>query len=400
MASARRSRWRNSRGAPRGRAAAASIGAPLAALLVAGGLIAAAGCEPLYTTWGPRESVPVWRARAPAPPPVSAPAELRVMTWNIKFGAARIDFFFDLWGDRVQMTHAEVMTNLENVAALIDEVDPDVLLVNEIEINSRRSAYVDMVRFLLERTRLGHAIYVPTWRSRYIASEGLGRMDMGNAIFSRYPIVRGERLRLSDRTDQDALTRAFYLHRAVGRAEIDLGGRRVAAFVVHTEAYDTDGTKSKQLREILDMLRNESLPLLIGGDFNAIPPGSLDVERFNDEHPDAIGTAFAQPPYRLDDMAPFYDAYRSAITLDDYGATPEAQRRHFTHSVIGRHQIGSRGEPGFWNRTLDYLFVAPPSDWAPGTADTLQEPGRLGIVADPMMLSDHCPVVGTWQVAP
>jgi endonuclease/exonuclease/phosphatase family metal-dependent hydrolase len=363
-------------------------------------LLAAAGCEPLWTTWDERAPVRVEAepgAAAPTPPPGG---RLKVMAWNVKYAGGRIDFWFDLWGDRVQMTRAEVDGNLTGLIALINEVQPDVLLTEEIEVNARRSAYVNMVREILARTSLAYAAYVPTWRSRYIASEGLGRMDLGNAIFSRFPIKRAERIPQSDRTDQDPATAAFYIHRAIGRAVLDLGGREVAALVVHTEAYDTDGTKSRQLREIEEVLREERLPFVVGGDFNAIPPGSVRAVDFNDEHPDSRGTDFAQPPYDLDDMTPFYAEYVSAIARDRYGATLETQRRHFTHSVIGPDRVGARGEPGFWNRTLDYLFVKAPSSWQEGSTDTLQEPGRLGIGSDPLLLSDHCPVVGVWQVAP
>ncbi len=323
-----------------------------------------------------------------------------MMAWNLKFAGGRIDFWFDMWGDRVQMTRAEVESNLQGLVALINEVNPDLLLVEEIEVNSRRSAYVNMVREILARTGLSQVAYVSTWRSRYIASEGLGRMDLGNAIFSRYPIRAAERIPQSDRTDQDPATAAFYIHRAIGRAVLDLGGQEVAALVVHTEAYDTDGTKSRQLREIREVLAEERLPFVVGGDFNAIPPGSLRSVDFNDEHPESRGTEFAQPPYQLGDMTPFYEDYVAAISRERYGTTLESQRQHFTHSVIGRDRVGARGEPGFWTRTLDYLFVKPPSSWQEGSTDTLQEPGRLGIGADPMLLSDHCPVVGTWQVAP
>jgi endonuclease/exonuclease/phosphatase family metal-dependent hydrolase len=360
-------------------------------------LLAVAGCEPLWTTWDRREPVAV-QAEAGAPPaPGRGP--LKVMAWNVKYAGGRIDFWFDLWGDRVQMTRAEVEANLAGIVGLINEVNPDLLLVEEIEVNSRRSAYVNMVKELLARTPLAYAAYFPTWRSRYIPSEGLGRMDLGNAIFSRYPILAAERIPQSDRTDQDPATAAFYIHRAVGRAVIAHDGGEVAALVVHTEAYDTDGTKSRQLREIEQLLAAEPLPFVVGGDFNAIPPGSLHTVGFNDEHPESRGTEFEQPPYLLEDMVPFYDRYRAAIPRERYGTTLDSQRRHFSHSVIGRDKVGSLGEPGFWNRTLDYLFVNEPGSWQDGSTDTLQEPGRLGIRSDPMLLSDHCPVVGTWQVA-
>ena len=360
-------------------------------------LAALAACEPLARDYGPREAVPVRIDAGATPPP--APARLKVMAWNVKFAAARIDFWFDLWGDRVQMTRQEVEANLDGIYGLLEEVQPDVLLVEEIEVNSRRSAYVDMVAGILAHTRLAWAAYVPTWQSRYVPAEGLGRVDMGNAIFSAYPIVAAERIALSDRTDQDSLHDLYYLHRAVGRAVLDVGGgRQVAVLVVHTEAYDTDGTKSRQLVEIQDLLHQETLPFLVGGDFNAIPPGSVKVSDFNDEHPDAIGTEFEQPPYRLEDLVPFYEEDVPAIPLERYGTTEAEQRRYYSHSVIGPDTIGANGEPGFWTRTLDYLFLGPGGVWEAGSTDVLQQPGDSGIRANPLELSDHAPVVGTWTL--
>jgi endonuclease/exonuclease/phosphatase family metal-dependent hydrolase len=363
--------------------------------------LAAGSCEPIATTWdNERESVPVHRRAKIAEPADPAPTALKVMAWNIKYGAGRIDFWFDMWGDRVQMTAAEVERNLEGIYALINEVKPDVLMTEEIEVNSRRSAYTNMVLGILEHTHLNYAAYMPTWKSRYIPSEGVGRMDLGNAIFSVYPIKSAERIRQVDRTDQDPLTSYFYIHRAVGRAVIAAGPRDVAVMVVHTEAYDTDRTKARQTDQIFQLMVDEPLPFVVGGDFNAIPPGSVKVSSFNDEHPDSIGTDFEQPPYDLGDMVPFYEAFVPHVDLGRYGTTKEEQKRYFTHSVIGRDRIGSQGEPGFWNRQLDYLFVRAADRWVPGTTDVLQQRGDSGISSDPMLLSDHCPVLGTWDLGP
>lgn len=370
-------------------------------MVVTLGVLGAAACEPMATTWeAAREPVPVHRRSVMNPPVEAAPTALKVMAWNIKYGAGRIDFWFDLWGDRVQMTADEVERNLAGIYALINEVKPDILITEEIEVNSRRSAYTNMVLGILEHTHLNYAAYMPTWKSRYIPSEGVGRMDLGNAVFSVYPITSAERIRQVDRTDQDPLTSYFYIHRAVGRAVIEVGARQVAAMVVHTEAYDTDRTKARQTDQIFQLMTDEPLPFVLGGDFNAIPPGSVKVDRFNDEHPDSLGTAFEQPPYDLGDMAPFYDAFVPHVPLERYGTTYQQQRRYFTHSVIGRDRVGSQGEPGFWNRQLDYLFVRGPDRWRPGTTDNLQQPGDSGIASDPMLLSDHCPVVGTWELGP
>ncbi len=333
------------------------------------------------------------------------------MAWNIKYGACRIDFWFDFWGDRTQMSTTEVTDCLTGVAALIEEYRPDILLTEEIEVNSRRSAYIDMVRFILERTSLRFAAYGQTWDTRYTPSEGVGRIDLGNAIFSRYPIVKAERIRQIDRTDQSALTRTFYIHRAVTRVEIDLGNdRRVAAYALHTEAYDFDGTKQKQIDQLHALAKGEQLPFVMGGDFNELPPvcderaaagaaescdGKLQLKGFLDERASSIGTAFEQPPYTPSVMKKFYDDFVPSITAARYGTTAAQQQQFFTHTVLGPDSKNDEGVAGNWNRTLDYLFIRKGEAWE--ATDVIQGPGRLGVLkSDALRLSDHAPTAGTW----
>lgn len=356
-----------------------------------------------------REDVPRYKSNAEHPAPVESPTQLKVMAWNVKYGACRVDFWFDFWGDRVQLTEGEVNDCLTKVAALIKEYDPDILLTEEIEAGSKRSAYVDMIRFLLENTNLRYGAFVETWHARYVPSEGVGRIILGNAIFSRYPITRAERIRQVDRTDQDGLTATFYIKRAIGRAEIDLGNRTVAAYVVHTEAYDFDGTKQKQSQQMHQLLSAETLPWVAGGDWNELPPvcdekaeagtpqsceGKLRLSGFMDERASSKGTEYEQPPYTPSVMKPYYDDFEPHIPLARYGVGEAAQQPFFTHTVLGPDSLNDEGEPGRWNRTLDYLFIRKGETWT--NTDVLQEPGRLGITGDPSRLSDHAPVVGTW----
>ncbi len=148
-----------------------------------------------------RDEAPRFKARAEHPVPKANPTALKVMAWNVKYGACRVDFWFDFWGDRTQLSTIEVQDCLTKVSGLIAEYDPDILMTEEIEVGSRRSAYVDMPRFLLEHTQLRYAAYFQTWNTRYAPSEGLGRVDLGMAIFSRYPITKAERIHQDDRTD-------------------------------------------------------------------------------------------------------------------------------------------------------------------------------------------------------
>lgn len=359
-----------------------------------------------------REEVPRYKAKAEHPAPAANPTTLKVMAWNVKYGACRVDFWFDFWGDRTQLTTTEVTDCLTKIAALIREYDPDVLITEEIEVGSKRSAYVDMVRFLLENTNLQYGMFAATWDARYVPSDGVGRVNLGNAIHSRYPIVKAERIRQVDRTDQDPLTSTFYLKRGVARAELDLGGgRTVAIYGVHTEAYDFDGTKQKQIKQLYELAKAETMPWMMGGDFNELPPvcderadagtpdscdGKLKLKGFLDERASAAGTQFEQPPYTPSVMKPFYDDYTPYIPLARYGLGEAAHQRYFTHSVLGPDGKNDEGVSGNWNRTLDYLFVRKTDTWR--DTDVIQGAGIMGTTQDAIRLSDHAPVVGTWEL--
>jgi endonuclease/exonuclease/phosphatase family metal-dependent hydrolase len=351
-------------------------------------------------------------------------ASLRVMAWNVKYAARRLPFWFDCWGDRVSMSQQEVEDNINALATLINEADPDVLMIEEVEVNSRRSAYYDMVQALLDKTQLNYAAYFASWDSRYVPSEGLGRVNLGNAILSKHRISSTARIRQQDRTDLDAVTEPFYLKRVVGRVVLELEGSavaQVAAYVVHTEAYDVDGTKAAQIAHIKELLDQEPLPFVVGGDFNELPPNAARLEGFPDEREEALcSDEFTQPPYTPEVMRPFFEELQPSIPLELYGDEEGAQARFYTHSVLGPDEDNGRGWQGEWNRTLDYLFASPQSAWRTGSVDVLQRAGqRVGVIAsqlndsgepldalswtlesDPLTLSDHAPTFGIWEVRP
>ena len=116
---------------------------------------------------------------------------------------------------------------------------------------------------------------------------------------------------------------------------------------------------------------------------------------------------FKQPPYTPQVMQKFYDAFQSFIPLDRYGKTEAEQQRYYTHSILGPDDTNDAGQHGFWNRTLDYLWIRKHDAWVPGTTDVVQQKGqKLGgetgpvIQSDVLRLSDHAPVTGVWEVKP
>ena len=346
------------------------------------------GCSPIATSWPERMEFEVLSAEAVTEAPTD-PAQLRVMTWNLKFGAGRIDFFFDGWGDRVHMSEAETLANMEAIADLLDEQQPDVLLAQEVDRASARSAYVDQAQWLLDETHFNYAAWVPIWEVSYIPESGLGAMEMGQLVYSRWPIVSNVRVDLPQSEASSDLVNLFWLRRAIQIVEIDIEGRPLTVLNNHPAAYALDGTKQKHLARIVAESLAVDSDIVVGGDLNVIPPYSKITDDFADNAAsDTRGVS--EVYYTEEEMAslwPLYLNYDPVVDLDAYAeADEDGQALHFTHSIT---------QTVLWTQKLDYLFGD--ETWTSG--GTLQAPGQgePATSLDPMLLSDHAPV---WGVRP
>ncbi len=325
-----------------------------------------------------------WFTSNKTTPPVSKPTDtLKLMTWNIKFGGGRIDFFFDCHGDRVLMDSAEVLHNLKGVAEIINRLAPDILFLQEVDINSKRSAYINQVQWLLDHTHLNHAVYAPQWRAGYIPSHGLGQMNSGNAILSIAPLNNARRIALPLISEQNFVVRYFYLRRNLLHAQTTLNGETIDLLNTHLSAYAKDGTKKKQINLIvgyLDSLSQRGQTFVLGGDFNALPPGTKKTARFPDSA--CTGGDFEADDYsaETDWMTDLYDRFYAAVPLENYRHN---NAPYFTHTT---------DKEGFWNRKLDYIFSNRP--FVAGSDITWQSRQNGGY--DTMELSDHCPVGVKW----
>ncbi len=337
-------------------------------------------CDPLDATFESVEEAERYEAAESTDPPESVDQPL-VMTWNIKFGGGRIRFFFECPGDRVIMERSEVIRHLEGIAEKIRQVDPDILLLQEVDIDSKRTAYVDQLQWLLEHTDLNHAVYASQWRSHYIPKHGLGAVDSGNAILSKWPLQKARRVALPLISTQNAVVQYFYLKRNVLEARLDVPGwGPLYVLNTHLSAFSKDGTRRKQvdtLESILDSHNRQEHDFVAGGDFNLIPPGSERTADFPDEGhcEDYEPTDYGD---KTDTLADLYDRYDAAIPLDQYRAD---NRPYLTFTS---------DENGPWNRKLDYLFTNRDFTSDSGLVHQDKEQGGL----ETLPLSDHAPVTG------
>lgn len=308
---------------------------------------------------------------------------LKVVTWNIKFGGGRIDFFFDCYGDRVIMKKEEVIANMNGVIEKINSLNPDIIYLQEADIQSKRSAFVDQVQMILDNTDLNYGVYASQWQSDYVPSDGVGKVNSGNAILSKYELTDAERIPLALIEEDPAYVQYFYLRRNILKAKVNINNKDIVVYDTHTSAYSDDGTKLKQLNTIkaeLDKTNSEGKTFIIGGDFNTIPPNSVKYELFDDAACDSTSDYFETGfDGQLDDMKMFFDTYSAAVSLEKYGVTETTQKNYYSFTS---------NKDGFWNRKLDYIFTN--KSFTGNSGKVIQTGDADGLPTMP--LSDHAPL--------
>jgi endonuclease/exonuclease/phosphatase family metal-dependent hydrolase len=146
--------------------------------------------------------------------------------------------------------------NLEQVAREIESWDPDVVLLQEVDLFRRHSQGIDEAAWFGSRLGMSHS-------SGMNSSFG-GRAQIGNATLSRFPIVEEANTYLPN---QPGLPNA--VRRGLLRTSIEVGESVVSIYNTHLQpAYER--LKLSQMQAVVRSLAADPDPKILGGDFNAV----------------------------------------------------------------------------------------------------------------------------------
>jgi endonuclease/exonuclease/phosphatase family metal-dependent hydrolase len=188
--------------------------------------------------------------RAEEAPRVRPAGTLRIATYNIHKGVMR-----DLFGLRRT-------SSVHELRARLHEMDADLIFLQEVQGQNDRHAsrfetwpVEPQEQFLARSPTLKH-----TFETAYGRNASYLHGHHGNALLSRFPIVRRENRDFSDH----ALEKRGVLH-CVVRIE----RRNVHCFVVHFGLFAR--SRERQAEALVDWIRKEvpaGAPLVLAGDFN------------------------------------------------------------------------------------------------------------------------------------
>jgi endonuclease/exonuclease/phosphatase family metal-dependent hydrolase len=359
------------------------------------GVLLILGCDPFVTEFEDLSDALMYEADSKSNATYDS-GNVKVVTWNIRFGIARFPFFGDSCGDDVILDDATIEKNMAAIADSLNVIDADIVLLQEVDVSSKRTGYMDQVQYLLDNTNLNYGCYASMWKADFIPSDGIGRIDAGNAILSKYKLTDAERIQLRLRTDQDDLTQYFYLRRNIVKAKIPAlaqGSKDFYAVDIHATAFATDDTKQQHIDKYVETLaeiQSSGDYFVTGGDLNSVPPGSVtdfclsDMCDGDDYHTDQAeeyhkeGSYFENFEGEPDILDTLYQAYDAAIGSDDANLPI-----HLTHGPSTSYEMNDIK----YDRKLDYLFTN--GIWENASSKTHQAAWEL---------SDHLPVSAVFNV--
>lgn len=147
--------------------------------------------------------------------------------------------------------------DLDAIAKVIRNESPDLVALQEVDVNTIRSGKINEASLLAEK--LGMNFFF----AKAIDHEG---GDYGVAILSKHPLTETKIHRLSS----DPATKGE--PRVMATALVKLSGNRNIRFgSTHLDAQKSDTNRLLQVAEISALAKAERLPFIIAGDLNATP---------------------------------------------------------------------------------------------------------------------------------
>jgi endonuclease/exonuclease/phosphatase family metal-dependent hydrolase len=334
-------------------------------------------------TWHParHERMPVSCNARDAAPPILMPGQaLKVMTWNIQYLAGkRYVFWYDMpdgSGPDERPTADDIAYNLDEVARVIRDEQPDIVLLQEVNDGAKNTDYTNQLALLQERVTdlypcSTEAFY---WKSDFVPDRHIyGSVGMKLATLSRYQMDKAERLQLPS-PNGNLIGRQFEPKRALLLSDLPLrDGGHLAVVNTHLGDFKPgDDTLQRQVAattQLLDTFEQAGTLWISGGDFNLLPQGQyqrLPAEQREQYAPES-------------ELHALWDKYPMIPSNDD--ANGEDRRKWYTRFPNDPRLSGP-------DRTLDYLFYSL----------KLKRVDAQVRQADTLLISDHLPVIGRFLV--
>jgi Metal-dependent hydrolase len=209
---------------------------------------------------------------------VSQNREIRIVTWNIGYGALdeKQDCYFDGGKGVTGESSEAVQANINAIKSNIQELDPDIFCLQEIDRDSKRSYYID------ELASFEEAFKGDTYQNSFACNfktgfvpvplyNPTGRVEAGIATFSKYHLSSSTRVQLPIPFQWPVSLVNLKRCLLITRSPVMFSDKELVTVNLHLEAYDDGEGKARQLKQLMDIMQEEYKKgnyVVACGDFN------------------------------------------------------------------------------------------------------------------------------------
>lgn len=332
-----------------------------------------------FSTFHPQKAQSVRVVGSEGAPVLPASKKLKVLSWNVQYMAGKnYHFYYDSgFGTDERPSTEDIDKTTKEVARVIEEEAPDLVLLQEVDDGAKRTDHEDQLKKLLSHLPEEYCCHASTfyWKAAFVPHPHImGSVGMKLSIISKYKMKEAVRYKLALKPD-NFIVQQFDLKRAVLEVKLPMdNGNDFIAFDTHLSAF-AHGTSvlTRQVNKIDSLLKersNQGYSWILGGDFNLLPPGEksdIFVEQRNRVYGDER------------EIKLLFENYKPVPTYEEVNG--ENYEEWFTHFPNDPKIT----EP---NKTIDYLFLS----------DRTELGNHYVRHEDTLEISDHLPVVAEFEI--
>jgi endonuclease/exonuclease/phosphatase family metal-dependent hydrolase len=210
---------------------------------------------------------------------------IELIIWNIGYASlgAKEDFFMD-GGKGVRPSEAGIVEeNVRAIQSYFSTVAPDIVFIQEIDVNSKRSYGINQVEYFSKAWK-GSSAFALNFNCPFVPVpffDFIGKVESGILILNSFGTSSAERISLPSPFSWPERIAQLKRCLLVQRIPIKDNGAELVLVNLHLEAYDSGGAgriaQTRVLAEFLKAEYEKGNYCVAGGDFNQVFPAFKDV---------------------------------------------------------------------------------------------------------------------------
>ncbi len=205
--------------------------------------------------------------------------QIELLTWNIGYGGLDASMDSVLVGGKgeSETSREQIEANMSGIIELIREQSYDVLFLQEVDREAKRSFGINEAQQLHENLG-GTSMFAQNYRCLFVPYPipgMIGSVNSGIQTLTRLSVKYAERVALNSEHLWPARIWEEKHCLLVTRIPVEESGRELVLINLHMEAYEDSARRQRQMQILTDLMEAEyelGNYVIAGGDFNQVFP--------------------------------------------------------------------------------------------------------------------------------